>query len=185
VRDISGYTHDGQVLEWSGLLDVLQCLLQVLELTVDLNLGLLGSLDGLGLESLNGLDLARDVVLLGLESRELLLDVVDDGGVLQETTVVGEVDSLLLALELGELAAGVIVALLEGDKGVGSCALERELLGELGPVELGGCVALKKAVSLCWRQGEHRMGRRGRKATGGWIEGDVTHSDGHCEDGLD
>lgn len=161
--DRSGYTHDGQVLEWSGLLNVLQCLLQVLELNIDVGLGLLGSLDGLGLESLNGLDLAVDVVLLGLEGAELLLNVVDDGLVLEDTAVVGEVNGLLLLLELGELAAGVVVALLEGDKRVGGLALEGELLGELGPVELEGCVALKKGVSLCWRQGEDRERRRKRK----------------------
>lgn len=74
-----------------------------------------------------------------------------------------EVNGLLLLLELGELAAGVVVALLEGDKRVGSLALEGELLGELGPVELEGCVALKKAVSLCWRQGEDRVRRRKQK----------------------
>ena len=138
------YTHDGQVLEWSGLLNVLQCLLQVLELNIDVGLCLLGGLDGLGLESVNGLDLAVDVVLLGLESVEMLLNVVDDGRVLEDTAVVGEVDGLLLLLKLGELAAGVVVALLEGSERGGGLALERELLGELGPVELGGCVALKK-----------------------------------------
>jgi hypothetical protein len=47
-------------------------------------------------------------------------------------------------LELGELAAGVVVALLEGDERVGGLALEGELLGELGPVELDCCVALKE-----------------------------------------
>ena len=75
----------------------------------------------------------------------------------------GEVDGLLLLLELSELAAGVVVALLEGDKRVGGLALEGELLGELGPVELEGCVALKKGVSLCWRQSEDRERRRKRK----------------------
>lgn len=73
----------------------------------------------------------------------------------------GEVDGLGLLLKLGELAASVIVALLEGDERVGGLALEGELLGELGPVELDCCVALKeKGVSLCWRQGEDRVRRR-------------------------
>jgi hypothetical protein len=91
---IFGYTHHSEVLEGPGSLNVLQCLLKVLELSVDLGLGLLGALNSLGLVGLDGLDLAVDVVLLDLEAVELLLDVVDDGSVLQDGAVVGEVDLL-------------------------------------------------------------------------------------------
>lgn len=53
-----------------------------------------------------------------------------------------EVDGLGLLGEDGDLAAGVVVALLERLKGGGGVALETELLGQLGPVELEGCAAL-------------------------------------------
>jgi hypothetical protein len=99
---------------------------------------------------------------------------------------VGEVDGLGLLLELGELAAGVVVALLEGDERVGGLALERELLGELGPVELDCCVALKEGV-LAYVGDRARIGcdGAGGRARGRWEQGGMTHSDGHCDDGLD
>ena len=76
---------------------------------------------------------------------------------------------MLLLLELGELAAGVIVALLEGDEGVGSLALEGELLGELGPVELDCCVALKEGL-LAYVGDRARIGCEGAsgRTTGRW-----------------
>lgn len=140
------YTHDSEVLERPGLLDVLQCLLQVLELGVDLGLGLLGALDGLGLEGLNGLDLPADVVLLDLEAAELLLDVVDNGRVLEDLAVVGEVDRLGLLVQQLDLAAGVIVALLERLQGLGGGSLEAELGADFGPVDFESCAALWFAV---------------------------------------
>lgn len=138
----SGDLVDGKVVERPGVLDVLQCLLEVGELLVDDGLGLLGALDGLGLESLDGLDLPVYVVGLGLVGAELLLDVVDDGLVLEDGAVVGEVDGLGLLGEDGDLAAGVIVALLERLEGGSGVATEAELLAKLGPVELEGCAAL-------------------------------------------
>ena len=53
-----------------------------------------------------------------------------------------EVDVLGLLGEDSDLAAGVIVALLERLEGSGGVSLETELLGQLGPVELEGCAAL-------------------------------------------
>lgn len=141
-----GNLIDGEVGKWPGVLDVLQCLLEIAELLVDDSLGLLGALDGLGLESLDGLDLPVYVVGLGLEGVELLLDVVDDSLVLQDGAVLGEVDSLGLLGEDGDLAAGVIVALLERLEGGGSVATEAELLANLGPVELEGCAALLREM---------------------------------------
>ena len=138
----SGNLVDSEVRERPGVLDVLQGLLEIAELLVDNGLGLLGALDGLGLESLDGLDLPVYVVGLGLEGVELLLDVVDDGLVLEDGAVVREVDVLGLLGEDGDLAAGVIVALLERLEGSGGVSLETELLGQLGPVELEGCAAL-------------------------------------------
>ena len=158
-RDISDYTHHSEVLERPGGLDVLKSLLKVLELSVDLGLGLLGALDSLGLVGLDGLDLAVDVVLLDLESVELLLDVVDDGSVLQDGAVVGEVDLLgLLGKDL-DLAARVIVALLEGLEGLGCGATEAEFGAQVGPVDLGGGAALDGGVSrCCWLLGKSRTG---------------------------
>jgi hypothetical protein len=135
-------TYNGEVGEWPGILDVLQGLLEVAQLLVDNGLGLLGALDSLGLESLNGLDLPSDIVCLGLEGVELLLDVVDDGLVLEDAAVVLEVDFLGLLGEDGDFAARIVVALLEGLEGCGGLALETQLRGQLRPVELEGCAAL-------------------------------------------
>lgn len=156
---ISEYTHHSEVLEGPGSLDVLKSLLKVLELSVDLQLGLLGALDSLGLVGLNGLDLAVDVVLLDLEGVELLLDVVDDGGVLQDGAVVGEVDSLGLLGEDLDLAARIIVALLEGLESLGGGTTEAEFGAQVGPVDLGGGAALDGGVSrCCWLLGKSRTG---------------------------
>ena len=154
---ISEYTHNSEVLEGPGSLDVLKSLLKVLELSVDLELGLLGALDSLGLVGLDGLDLAVDVVLLDLEGVELLLDVVDDGGVLQDGAVVGEVDLLGLLGQNLDLAARIIVALLEGLEGLGGGATEAEFGAQVGPVDLGGGAALDGGVSRCrWLLGKSR-----------------------------
>jgi hypothetical protein len=139
-------TYDSQVGEWPGILDVLQCLLEVAQLLVHDGLGLLGALHGLGLESLNGLDLASYIVCLGLEGVELLLDVVDDGLVLEDAAVVAEVDVLGLLGEDGDFAARIVVALLEGLEGGGGLALEAQLRAELRPVELEGSAALQEGI---------------------------------------
>ena len=159
VCAIFEYTHHSEVLEGPGSLNVLKSLLEVLELSVDLGLGLLGALDSLGLVGLDGLDLAVDVVLLDLEGVELLLDVVDDGGVLQDGAVVGEVDLLGLLGQDLDLAARVIVALLEGLEGLGGAATEAEFGAQVGPVDLGGGAALDGGVSrCCWLLGKSRTG---------------------------
>ena len=87
-------TYNSEIVEWPGLLNVLEGLLEIAQLLVNDGLGLLCALDGLGLESLNGLDLPSYIVCLGLECVELLLDVVDDGLVLEDAAVVGEVNGL-------------------------------------------------------------------------------------------
>lgn len=90
--------------------------------------------------------MAADVVGLGLESAEALLDLVDNGGVLQDGAVVREVDGLGLLGEDGHFAAGVIVALLEGLKSGSSLALEAELRADLRPVDLEGGAALEDVI---------------------------------------
>ena len=119
-------THHSEVLKRPGSLNVLERLLQVLQLRINLALGLLGALHSLGLESLNGLDLSLHIVLLGLESIELLLNVGDDVLVLQDAAVVREVDGLGLLGEDLDLAARVIVALLEVGEGLGGIASEAQ-----------------------------------------------------------
>lgn len=129
-------TYHGEVFEGTGGLDVLQGLLQVDELSVDLALGLLGVLDGLGLESIDGLQLAADIVGGGLEALEVVLDLVNDGLVLEDAAVVGKVDGLGLLGQDLDLAAGVVVALLEGLQRGGGLAAEAEGGRDLGPVDL-------------------------------------------------
>lgn len=132
------HTHHGEVLEWASRLDVLECLLQVPQFRINFALGLFRALHGLGLERLNGLDLPLYIVLLGLESIELLLNVGNDVLVLQETTILGEVDGLGLLGEDLDFAARVIVALLEVGERLGGVASQTELGAQVGPVDLEG-----------------------------------------------
>ena len=93
TKTTTGSTYYSEVLEWARVLDVLQCLLQILQFHVDSALRLLRVLDGLGLEGLDGLDLARDVVSSRFEGLEVVLYGIDDGLVLEEGAVVAEVHS--------------------------------------------------------------------------------------------
>lgn len=133
---------NGELVKRPGLLDVLERGSEVLELQVDGLLGGLCVLDGLDLEGLDSLDLAGDVVGGGLEGLEALLDLVDDGLVLEDGAVVGEVDGGGLLRELLDLAACVLVALLEGLQGGDGLAAEAQGLGDLDPVELESCASL-------------------------------------------
>ena len=87
-------TYHSEILKWSRSLNVLQSLLQILQLQVHTTLGLLCVLDSLSLESLNGLDLPSYIICDWLEGAEMLLELVDDGLVLEEAAVVCEVDLL-------------------------------------------------------------------------------------------
>jgi hypothetical protein len=127
---------NGKVLKRSRLLNVLERLLQILQLQIDLVLGSLGVLDGLDFESVNGLELTAHVVGGGLEGGEALLDLVNDGLVLEKGAVVAEVNRLgLLGKDL-DLAARIVVALLEGLEARGSLATEAEGGADFSPVEL-------------------------------------------------
>lgn len=136
------YTHHSEVGKRPGVLNVLERLLEIAELLVDNGLGLLGALQGLCLEGLNGLDLPAHIVRLRFEGVELLLDVVDDGLVLEDATVVLEVDGLRLLGQDGHFAARIVVALLEGLEGGGGVAFEAQLRADLRPVELEGGASL-------------------------------------------
>lgn len=129
-------TYHSEVLERPSLLNVLQGRSKILELEVDGLLGSLGILDSLSLEGVDGLDLAVDVVGEGLEVLEALLDLVDNGLVLEGRAVGGEVDGGGLLRELLDAAAGVVVALLESLQGGHGLAAETQRAGHLGPVDL-------------------------------------------------
>lgn len=135
-------TYHSELVKRSGLLDVLQRLREVLQLEVDLLLGGLGILDGLDLEGLDGLELARQVVGGGLEFLEALLNLVNNGLVLQDAAVVGEVDRGGLLGQHLDLAAGVLVSLLESLEGGDRLATQAEGGGHFGPVELKGGASL-------------------------------------------
>lgn len=129
-------TYDRELLEASRILDVGEGLVQVLQLEVDLLLGRLGVLDGLGLEGVDGLDLAVDIVGLGLEGLEALLNLVNDGLILEDGTVLGKVDLGGQFGQLLDLALGVLVARLEGLQGGDRLAAQAQRGGHFGPVEL-------------------------------------------------
>lgn len=84
----------------------------------------------------------------------MVLDLVDDGLVLQDLTVVVEVDGLRLLREDLDLAAGIVIALLEGLKRSGSLATEAERGRDLGPVDL------ESGAALYWIGGLARASHR-------------------------
>lgn len=138
-------TYHSEVLEWPSSLNVLEGLAEVLEFHGDLVLGSLGVLYRLNLEGLDSLDLPVDIVGGGLEGLESLLNLVDDGLVLQGGAVLGEVDLGGLLLEELELAASIFVSLLKGLEGGHRLAAEAEGGGDLDPVELERCASLREA----------------------------------------
>jgi hypothetical protein len=141
-RSAAANTYDSEVLERTGGLDVLQGLLQVLQLGLNLTLGSLSVLNSLGLEGVDGLQLAVDIVGSGLEGLEVVLELVDDGLVLQDAAVVAEVNGLGLLRQDLDLAASIVVALLESLEGGGGLAAEAEGGRHLGPVDLESGAAL-------------------------------------------
>jgi hypothetical protein len=72
----------------------------------------------------------------------VLLDLVDDGLVLEDGSVVREIDFLRRFRELRYAAASIFVTLLEGLERGGGLAAEAERAGYFGPVELKGCASL-------------------------------------------
>lgn len=187
-------TYHSEVLEWTSRLNVLESLLQVLQLCIDLALGLLCALHSLGLESLDGLDLPLDIVFLGLETVELLLNVGDDILVLQHAAVVREVDGLGLLRQDLDLAARVIVALLEVGEGICRVASQAEFGAKVGPVDLEGSRTLwweyELAICIPGAQklpsaGPVIRGRGTPRAAGTWIKSislrDRTYRGCHCD----
>jgi hypothetical protein len=139
-----GNTYHGELIKWSRLLNILQRLLQILQLQINTSLGLLGIFQSLRLKSLNRLDLSPNIVCRGLEGIEMLLNLLDNGLVLQNRTVVYEVDFGGLFGELGHSATGIFVALLKSLERGNGLAAETEGGGDFGPVELERCTSLKR-----------------------------------------
>ena len=85
-------TYHSKILEWSCLLNVLQCLLQILQFHIHTALGLLSIFYSLCLESFDGLNLSSNIVSGRLECVEVLLNLVDNSLVLQDRPIVCEID---------------------------------------------------------------------------------------------
>lgn len=128
---------DDKVLEGTSTLDVVKSLLERTELLTDLRLCRLGVLEGLGLESLNGLDLLRSIVGGGLEGLEGALDFVQNVLVLQNVLVVSEVHVNGLRLKGVKLELGVLVTATERSQRTRSGTGKAQSGDNLAPVELG------------------------------------------------
>lgn len=147
---------EGELVKGSGSLNVGESGLELGELLLDGGGGLLGVGDGLGLESLNGLELLGDVVGDWGERLIRSLDLVDNGLVLEGLAVEGEVDVGGLGAELVDGLDGVVVALAEALEAGDGAAGEAEGGDDLGPVNLnsaleeegqlrvGNCVVLER-----------------------------------------
>jgi hypothetical protein len=92
----------------------------------------------LSLNSLNALDLSRDIVRGRLESLVGLLDLIDNGLVLEDFAVMSKVDGGLLLLEIRKDTTSLLVALAEGAQSGNGLGLEAEGGRQLGPVDVGG-----------------------------------------------
>lgn len=72
----------------------------------------------------------------------MLLNLIDDSLVLEDRSVVSEVDFLGLLREHRYATTGIFVALLEGLQRGDGLATETEGVGDFDPVKLEGCAAL-------------------------------------------
>lgn len=72
----------------------------------------------------------------------MVLELIDDGRVLQDAAVVAEVNGLRLLGQDLNLAASLVVALLESLEGGSGLAAEAEGGRHLGPVDLESGAAL-------------------------------------------
>jgi len=153
-----GNTYHSELIKRPRLLNILQCCLQILQLQINTSLGRLGILHSLCLKSLNRLNLSPNIVCRRLERIEMLLNLVNNGLVLQNRTVVCEVDFGGLLGELGYSATGILVALLEGLEGGGGLAAKTEGGGDFNPVELERCTSLERRYVSYDRRRDERFG---------------------------
>lgn len=148
---------DGSLFPWSCTLNITQSLLQTSQFNLNLALCLLGIFESDLLEALDGLDLLVDIVGLWLESLVVLLDLINNLSVLQNSAVGREVDFLGLILELLDSSTSVVVSLLKVGKSCGSLTSKAELGSDFAPVELCGSALWKHHVSTNSFDFTHRM----------------------------
>jgi hypothetical protein len=74
----------------------------------------------------------------------VLLNLVDDGLVLQDGTVVCEVDFRWLFGQQLNPTAGILIALLKGLEGGDGLASQTKGAGDFRPVELESCASLEE-----------------------------------------
>lgn len=98
----------------------------------------------------------------------MVLDLVDDGLVLEDAAVVLEVDGLRGLGESGDSATGVFVALLESLERGDGLAAETKVVLDGGPVDLEGCAALQgvSAWGTQCRGSIEQSGRREKRLAG-------------------
>lgn len=108
------WTYHSQFVERACFGNILQGRAEIRQLGINLVLGSLRILDSCGFEVFDRSQSIRDVVSLRLERLEGGLNLVDDGLILEDGAVVREVDFAGGVLQNGDLAAGILVALLEG-----------------------------------------------------------------------
>jgi hypothetical protein len=113
-----------------------------LKLRVDLTLGGLSVLSSGSLEGIDGGEDLGDIVGGGLEFLVRGLNLVDHSLVIEETAVVREVDLLGSVLEGSNLAAGILVALLEGLQLSRRLAFQAQGGGDTGPIDFEGSASL-------------------------------------------
>lgn len=118
---------DGQVLERPGILDVGQGSLEPLLLALDLLYGLLGRVDGSGLEGVDDTGDLAQVVSDGLEGGEDLFGLGEGGLVLEDRLVSGKVEGGGGGFEGGVLGRGGGVTSSESvDLRDGLCGREKQ-----------------------------------------------------------
>ena len=78
----------------------------------------------------------------------MLLDLVDDGLVLELRAVGGEVYRLGCFRKDLDFSAGVVVSLLEGCESGCGLAFEAEGGADFGPVDFEGCASLERDCGL-------------------------------------
>jgi hypothetical protein len=135
-------TYHSEILKWPRLLNILQCLLQILQFHINSALRLLGILDGLLFKRLDSLDLPSHIICLVFEVLKVVLDLADYGLVLEDLTVVGKVDFLRLLREHRHPTSGIFIALLEGLEGGYGLTTEAKVVGDCLPIELESCTSL-------------------------------------------
>ena len=149
-----------QFLRLPGLFNILNRLLQILHLLDNFLLCFLSTLHRLDLKLFNPRQNSTDVIRNRLKRLCGLLNFVNDGRVLEDGTVIGQVDGGARRLELVEFVVGVDVAFAEGGEGGGCVGSEGQRRGEFGPVDLGNCGA-----------GGHWMGTSKDNGLGRWMDG--------------